>query len=384
MTRLLLLSFNRVGKGTYWRALGFAQELVHLNYEVTLLAVAARRRWGFARQEINGVQVVESPDLMPRSGYDPWDVVNRLAWVRKRPFDLVHAFETRPVNIFPALLAQRRYKVPFVTDWCDWFGRGGSVEQRSNPLLRTILRPVETFFEEQFRPGAAGTTVINQTLWQKAHDLGIPAHGLLLLPNGANVTTIRPQDKTAVRAKLGLPAAAFVLGYTGAMFDDDALLMAAAFDQIQAAIPQARLLLIGYTNVALEEMVREKTAVWRTGPVNNQALADYVAACDVGWLPLADIPANQGRFPMKVHDFMAAGRPLLVSDLGDLGHFVSQRNIGCAARSEPEAQAQQLMAMYEQPAALFTWGVQARQTATDEFAWSVVTAKLDRFYQQLL
>ena len=383
MTRLLMLSFNRIGKGTYWRALGFAQELVQLDYDVTLLAVAANRRWGFAEQVVNGVRVVESPDLMPRSGYDLWDVVNRLAWVQKRPFDLVHAFETRPVNIFPALRARQRHKIPFVTDWCDWFGRGGSVEQRPNAVLRAILRPVETFFEERFRPGAAGTTVINQTLWQKARTLGIPPDQLLLLPNGANVETIRPQPKTAVRAKLGLPSEAFILGYTGAMFAEDAHLMAAAFDQIRAAIPQARLLLIGYTNVAVEEMVQEKTAVLRTGPVTYQALADYVAACDIGWLPLADNAANRGRFPMKVHDFIAAGRPLLVSNLGDLGPFVSQHAVGCVAPPQAAAQAQQIIAMHKQPTMLATWGQQARHIATSQFAWSVVTAKLHSFYQTI-
>jgi glycosyltransferase involved in cell wall biosynthesis len=384
MTRLLMLLFNRPGKGTYWRALGFAQELVHLNYEVAMLVVAANRRWGFAQSKVNGVRVVESPDLMPRSGYDLWDVVNRLAWVHKRPFDLIHTFETRPVNIFPALLARRRQQIPLLTDWCDWFGRGGSVEQRPNPLLRTILRPLETFFEERFRPGAAGTTVINQTLWQKARDLGIAPERLLLLPNGANVTDIYPQNKTAVRARLGLPADAFILGYTGAMFADDAQLMASAFDQIEVALPRARLLLIGYSNVAVEEMVREKTAVYRTGPLSYTQLADYLAACDLGWLPLADNAANRGRFPMKVHDFMAAGRPLLVSDVGELGQFVSSYDIGRVAAPEAAAQARQLVALYGQPAALTTWGQQARHVAATKFAWPVVTAELDRFYQQFL
>ena len=37
MTRLLMLTFNRVGKGTYWRAMGYAKELVPLGYEVTLV-----------------------------------------------------------------------------------------------------------------------------------------------------------------------------------------------------------------------------------------------------------------------------------------------------------------------------------------------------------
>ena len=380
MTRLLMLSFNRVGKGTYWRALGFARELVRRHgYDVTLLAVAAARRRGFAERQVDGVQVVESPDLLPQSGYDLWDALQRVAWVRQRPFDLIHAFENRPVNILPALAARRQQQIPLFSDWCDWFGRGGSVEQRPNPLLRAALRPVETYLEEHFRPGMTGTTVINTILQQKALALGVPADRLLLLPNGADTEAIRPQARQTVRARLGLPEEALLLGYTGAMFQEDAALMAAAFEAIHGRFPQTRLLLIGYGTVAVEEMVQARTAVLRTGPVSHQQLADYVAACDVGWLPLADNAANRGRFPMKVNDFLAAGRPLLVSDVGDLGDFVRQRQVGWAAQAEPAAMSD-LVCRHLAASDLDETGRRARHVAETELAWPVVTAKLAQFY----
>ncbi len=382
--RLLMLVQNRAGRGTYWRALGFAQELAHLGYEVTLLAIAPNRRRGFSQYALNGVQIVESPDLMPRSGYDLWDVLNRMVWVRQRPFDLIHAFETRPVNLLPALLARRKLGVPLLTDWCDWFGRGGSVEQRPNPLLRALLRPLETFFEEYPRPRADGTTVINTILQQKALALGIPADRLLLLPNGANVKEIVPQDRHTIRQKLGLPENAFILGYTGALFLADAQLMASAFDAIHAAHSQARLLLIGYTNLNVAEMVQAKTAVLRTGPVSYQELADYLAACDAGWLPLADNVANRGRFPMKAHDFIAAGRPLIVSDVGDLGDFVRQHRLGHVATAGPAAMAQVVSAALADPAALAEIGPHARHVAETEFAWPVISTRLAQFYTRLL
>ncbi len=383
MTRLLMLLYNRVGRGTYWRALGLAKELIRWHdFEVTLLAVTTGHKWGFSERQVDGVKVVESPDLLPRSGYDLWDALNRVAWVRRRPFDLIHAFENRPVNIFPALALRRWQQIPLFSDWCDWFGRGGSVEQRSNPLLRTLLRPIETYFEEHFRPGMAGTTVINTILQQKALALGIPAERLLLLPNGADTETLRPQVRKAVRAKLGLPEDVLILGYTGTMFQEDGELMAAAFDEIHGRFPHTRLLLIGYGKIAVEDMVQERTAVLRTGPVTYQQLADYVAACDAGWLPLADNAANRGRFPMKVNDFLAAGRPLLVSDVGDLGDFVRQRAVGWAAKAEPSAMSE--LVCQQLAAADFDGvGRRARHIAETEFAWPVVAEKLANFYRSV-
>jgi glycosyltransferase involved in cell wall biosynthesis len=381
---LLMLLYNQPGRGTYWRALGFAGELSRRNYEVTMLVAARKRRRGAEEQSVNGVRLVEAPDLAPGSGYDLWAVANRLLWLRQRPFDLIHAFETRPVNILPALYARKRYGMPLITDWCDWFGRDGSVEQRSGWLLRTFLRPIETFFEEHFRPRAAGTTVINSVLYAKALALGVPPGDLLLLPNGANVTEIRPACRQTVRARLGLPQNVPILGYTGALFAEDAHLMAAAFDRIQAQQPGARLLLIGYTNIAVESLVATPANVLRTGAVRSCELADYVAACDIGWLPLADNRANRGRFPMKVHDFMAAGRPLVVSQVGDLGPFVRKWEIGLAAEAAGEALAEAVLDVLARPDELARLGRRARQVAEEQFAWPLVAARLDRFYQEII
>ena len=353
-------------------------------YEVTLLAVSPNRKRRFIEYTVGAVQVVESPDLMPHTGYDLWDTINRLVWVSKRPFDLIHAFENRPVNIYPALYAQKQNQVPLLTDWCDWFGRGGSVEQRPNRLLRTTLRPIETYFETHFRPRTAGTTVINATLQSKARVLGIADKNLLMLPNGADTAGFRPQPQRPLRERLGLPLDAFILGYTGAMFREDAILMAAAFDLIHARYPHARLLLAGYTNIKVEEMVAEKTAVFRTGPLTYTQLSDYVAACDIGWLPLADTAANQGRFPMKVNDFMATGLPLLVSDIGDLGDFVRQWKLGWTSPATPEAMAEKVTEIIREATVLSRIGQHARTIAETQFAWPVVTAKLSRFYEHLL
>lgn len=386
MIRLLMLVQNRVGKGTYWRALGFAQELSKqdYNYEVTLVAIAPNRKRGVVEYAVKNVWVVESPDLTPRTGYDVWDTLNRLAWVNKRPFDLIHAFETRPVNIFPALHAQKQNQVPLLTDWCDWFGRGGSVEQRKNWVLKTTLRPVETFFENHFRPQTAGTTVINTILERKARALGIANDKLLMLPNGADTIGFYPKPQRPLRNHLGLPADAFILGYTGSMFHEDARLMAAAFNLIHDQFPHTRLLLAGYTNIAVEEMVADKTAVFRTGPLTYQKLADYVAACNVGWLPLADIAANRGRFPMKINDFMATGRPLIVTDVGDIGDFVRQWKLGWMATATPESMAQTVIEVIGETTVCDQIGQRARIVAETEFAWPVVSANLNRFYKQIL
>lgn len=386
--RLLYLLFNRSGRGTYWRARGFGEALAQRGHQVTLLSAARRFSDGSSEKDVAGVHEVQLPDLHRGSGYDPWHLLQRLRWLRRRAhdeqFDLVHLFETRPVNLFPGLYLQRTHRVSLFTDWCDWFGRGGSVEERPNPVLRAILRPVETFFEERYRTRALATTVINSTLQQKAIRLGVAPKRILLLPNGANVHEIKPQSRAEVRRRLGLDVQRYYLAYTGSIFEQDAELMARAFDHVCAVRDDVTLMMIGYCNISLKALVNNPDAVVESGAVSFRRLADYVAASDVGWLPLVDSGANRGRFPMKAHDFIAAGQPLLVSKVGDLGDFVQQFGIGRVAPDNPQAQAQAALALLDDGPARENMGRRARRVAVEERAWPVVAAKLEQFYYRQL
>ena len=72
-------------------------------------------------------------------------------------------------------------------------------------------------------------------------------------------------------------------------------------------------------------MVRAPDAVGARGPIGQAALADYLIASDIGWLPLRDTGADHGRFPMKLTDFMAAGLSIAATDVGDIGRLLRGR-----------------------------------------------------------
>jgi len=387
MLRILMLVYNQAGKGTYWRALALGEGLSALGHQVTLVATSPSRKVGFDIRSANDVTVVEAPDLLPgslRSGWDPWGATARIVWLRERSFDLIHAFENRPVNLLPALYLRHRCDLPLLSDWCDWFGHGGSVEERPGALVRAFLRPVETFLEERPRRHADGLTVINTVLRDKAMALGVPRERILLLPNGANVQEMRPGDRVEARQHLGLPADAKLIAYTGAIFRQDARLMAQAFDRIHATRPDARLLLVGYCNVAVEELVQSPASVIRTGPVSYPALVEYLAACDLGWLPLRDSAANRGRFPLKLHDFLAAGRAVVATDVGDLGVLLRTRRVGRLVPDQPEPLAQAVLSLLADEAELDRLGRNARHLAETEYAWPTMASRLEQFYLKLM
>jgi glycosyltransferase involved in cell wall biosynthesis len=385
--RIALVVFNLPERGTYFRAYHLGRELARRGHHCSLIYTAPqeRRRFALRSEEGGRLALVAAPDALRgslRSGWDPWAALARSLWLRASRHDLVHAFECRPSVILPALAAARQ--APLAIDWCDWFGRGGSVEERPPGLARAALRPAESFFEERFRTRADATTVINSVLRQKAESLGVLPESITLIPNGCDVAQAgEPEPIASARAALGLPASAPIIGYAGAIFARDARLMAAAFDRVRAARPDARLLLLGYTNVAVEQLVAHPEAVLRTGPLDEAKLRRGLRASDLGWVPLCDTGANRGRWPLKISSYMELGLPMVTTGVGDLGAFFARYPAGVATAPTPEAFADATLALLDDAPRRAALGAAGRALAAGELSWARIADRLEGVYATL-
>lgn len=380
-----MLNFNQIGKGTFWRASHFSRHLARRGHQVTLMAMSGQARLRLKEREFHGVRLVETPDLLPgalRSGWDAWDTLRRLVWLRDKSFDIVHAIESRPVVLLPALAARRR-GARLVMDWCDWLGRGGSVEERPNGLVRSLVRPVETYLEERFRTRADGTLVIVPFLRERAIALGVNPDSIAVIRNGADTSVVWP-DRLTARRIVGLPDDATLIGYVGNIYPADARLMALAFNRVRQALPGARLVLVGYFNRSIEPLLDHPAAVIRTGWVTDEQVFQYLAACDLCWLPLRDSGANRGRWPGKLNDYMAVGRPVVATSVGDLADLVPRYQIGLATRDDPQDFAQRTLELLADRERLEALGRAARRAAEDVFNWERMTDALEAFYRQVL
>ena len=383
----MLIGLNMVGQGTYWRAFYIGRHLARRGHEVTLMATSPTRRFGIKVKIQDGIKVVEMPDMLPgplRSGWDPWNVINRIFWIRGKKYDLVHAFESRPTVIYPALFLTRCKDIPLIMDWADWFGKGGSVEERPNQFLRATLRPVETYFEDNFRTNANGSTVICTKLREKAITLGVSKGTILILPNGSDIERIQPGQKMNSRERVQLSKDAFIIGYVGSIFWRDAHLLAESFNLVFKRIPNAILLIIGKSKLDISKFIEYPEAVIQTGYVNDQYLNDYLASCDICWLPLSNTNANQGRFPLKINDYLAAGRPIVATAVGDIPYIFKHGDIGLLSSSEAQAFAKQTILLHDDRSAWKSMGGQARQLAETYYNWENISVKLEKFYEQVI
>ena len=383
--RIVMLNHNVAWRGgTFFRAYHFANQMVRRGHEVTLVTISAGRRFGLRQEMLDGLKVVYTPDWLwgrGRTGWDPWDTLRRLLYVNQgEGWDLVHAFDSRPAVIFPALWLQRR-GVPLVLDWADWWGRGGTIEERNTGfLVKKLIGPIEAYLEEAFRTRAQGTTVISTALRQRAIELGVPAESIATIPQGSDVVNLYPLDRAQCRRSLGLAEEASIVGYLGALNSSDAELLFSTYDCLRRSRPECLLLMIGEHRASLPHT----SGILETGYVTRKELRLYLGAADLMLLPLKDTVASRGRWPSKVNDYLSAGRAVVGSAVGDVRDLFDRHNIGRATADEPEILAQAAEALLSDSSLRHEMELNARRVAETLLAWPTLSGQLEAHYHFVL
>jgi glycosyltransferase involved in cell wall biosynthesis len=164
---------------------------------------------------------------------------------------------------------------------------------------------------------------------------GVAPDRVVWYPNGVDAIRYDPAEVVDVRAKVGIDADAVVIGFIGTFGQWHGVeVLASAFAQLVAENAdwaerhRVHLLLVGdgvrmpETRQALTGHSRDLTTL--TGMVPQSEGARYLATADI--LVSPHVPnADGSRFfgsPTKLFEYMAMGRPILASDLEQIGRIL--------------------------------------------------------------
>jgi glycosyltransferase involved in cell wall biosynthesis len=382
--QILFIVHNPTRKGgAYYRGLNLGVPLARRGHDVTLMTIHPSERLRVVERELDGVKLVESPDLLwgvGRTGWDPWDAWQRTRWIRRRRFDIIHTVDTRPAVSLPALFGRKASGAVWIADWTDWWGHGGATSEREGWLVKTLIGPLEQFFEEKPRPHADGTVVISHALGRRAQALGMQSSGILYLPPGADPDSIRDTSRAEAREKLGLAVAGRYIGYLGNIYQRDADLLFDTLCRLKAT--DARLLMVGDPGCRVRETLSERVTV--TGRLPFDDMLHYLSACDVLALPLSDTIANRGRWPSKVNEYVAVGRPTVACDVGDVAGLLRDNDIGLLVRPEAIEFASRIDELLDDPVRAKAMGDRAREVARTTYSQNAIADKLEAFYRRTI
>ena len=122
-----------------------------------------------------------------------------------------------------------------------------------------------------------------------------------------------------------------------------------------------------------------------SGRVTDEELSLYLQACDLLLLPMADIPANHGRFPLKFSEYISAGRPVLATRVGDVPKFIEEHACGYICNPNPKDLGDALVKALSNPETMLQYGKNALSLSQNElFSWHNRSLDLEAFYMRLL
>lgn len=387
--KIILIIHNQVGTGPYFKVFEMCRALAAQEIDVTLLCTSNKNRLSFDYREDAGVRIIESPDLLwgkLRQGLDPWNTIRRVAALSSLKFDLIHAIDSRPAVILPALWFKKRHKVPLILSWWDWFGRGGTAAERSGKFYAATLGTVETFFEEHFRKYADRATVITNALGERLQNLGYPSEKIEIHRVGCFTGNENHITRKEARAKLNIPEKELVFCYAGTLFENDKRLLIESLRILQKKTNiQPKIILIG--NHQVEPVLQKDLAILVTGYLKETSeVQSYLKAADFALLPMNMSIANRARWPSKITDYWAAGLPVVATPVSDLPVIFDEHPLGIISGDDsPDSFAKALVKAVEMKK-------EERQTLSDnsleyarkELDWNILAGRLKALYLKTL
>ncbi len=390
--RILLVSNHRRFKINF-RAHPWAHELAERGHDVDVMCHADTERWRTRIEHVDGFRIIESPDLLfgaLRQGWDPVCAFRRHSFLLRenKPYDIIHCLDTRLAVVWPALAFARAKGIPIVSDWIDWWGRGGLIKERRPWWYKALFSWIEVFFEESYRTKLDGLTAISHALVERAKGLGMPKHRCLIVPGGANMRTFSTVPSNGEsKARLGIPPNTPVVCFSGLDVLIDLTMAIGAFERLLQRDPRVVLLLIGPTGHDARARVSQASSlrnIKALGPVSYRDLPNCLAAADVFLMPYANKVSNVGRWPNKVGDYMCIGRPTVSNPVGEVKRLFEQHSVGVLTDETPEAMADAAWSLLSDPERARQIGVEARRVAENYFAWEKLIVSLESWYYDLI
>ena len=387
--RILLLVQDPLGSGANsTRAESLGKEFERLGHEVWLAGPPGRSGTTPGQDRASGIRWLCPPGsgrrLLLPAAFSPWILFGMLRRVRALHPQIIHSFGHRPIASIPARFLQARRRARHVADWSDWWGTGGIAAERSL-LGRLTTGAVDGALERWSRLAADGLTVATSHLAAMAQSWGVPTERIMSLPGGARVDEIRPQPQADARRKAGIDLQDRILVHAGQSAFDLPFTMD-CFAEVARHEPRARLMVVGddrgrFLVAARQRGIQDRLLLFPHVPYDQ--LGELLACGDVMLLPLARRGLNLGRFPNRLGDYFAAGRPVVTNSFGDVGRLIEENAIGLAAEATPQATAQAAMQVLSDPVLAGELGRRGREFAERKMAWRVVAGEVLGFYEQV-
>jgi glycosyltransferase involved in cell wall biosynthesis len=200
--------------------------------------------------------------------------------------------------------------------------RGLAFAERAQAVERAVLRAADR------------VVAVSGWLRQWLIEVGVEPRRIGVVPNGVDPERFESPtgEREAIRARLGINGGPLV-GFLGTLkpwHDVPALIRAVAQLRRAALSPQLLIIGDGPERPRLEQLAQATgvgAAVTFTGSVSHDEVPAYLSALDVAVAPYRQDDSFYFS-PLKLVEYLAAARPVVAADLGEIGHCIRPGQTG--------------------------------------------------------
>jgi glycosyltransferase involved in cell wall biosynthesis len=234
---------------------------------------------------------------------------------------------------------------------------------------------------------ASLVVVVSAALERQVVEHGVPEERVLVNPNGVDVARLeRFRARTAAqwRAELGRPEAPTV-GFIGTFgLWHGVKVLPAMIEGLRERLPEARWVVIGDGGLRPEveaEIARRGAGelVELTGLVDHDRALALLAGCDVCVSPHVPNPDGTPFFgsPTKLFEYMGLGKPIVASDLDQIGEVLDhERTALLCPPGDAAAAVAAVERLLRSPELAERLGAAALAEASETYSWQAHTRRM--------
>ncbi len=382
--KILFLNHNYENFGTFYRCYFFGKYLARRGHRVDLVC-ASRKNFDLrikSRIVEPNFRIVTLPRIKLHeyhTGHSLRAVINSVI-VMIKDYDILHSFAVaQPATALPTIAARYFRNKPIVVDWDDAWG-WGLADEHSFLIGRAI-----SYLEREVPKLADAVTVASGFLKDASEKRGYK--NVAKIPNGANVDDIKPLVKESARVFLNIQQDFKMLLSIGHTYTKSINLMLDAFTMALQRIPDLKLYIVGNFGRQSEDIKKKfstiKNNIVFTGEQPFDKVKFYLAVADGLILPMEDSVFEKARFPIRLGDYMAAGRPIISNAVGEVRNVLLK---GCGILCSPDdvnGFSDIMVRIIEDKCLQREISDKARVMAETEYGWDILAQKLESVYQKL-
>jgi glycosyltransferase involved in cell wall biosynthesis len=241
--------------------------------------------------------------------------------------NVIHFQKCFPDAALPALFAAYLYDKPIHYDWDDREAALAADWSRSK-LVKFALTVYEWLIPKLVDTVTVSTDMVRTLVIR----YGIKPEALFDAPVGADIELFNPAvDGSRIKQKYILSTPVII--YHGQMdlgTYADQLLNAAPL--VLKQFPTARFLIVGGGDKLpilkrLTDDLKISNNVIFTDYVNQEEIPEYIAAADIAVACFEDNDITRGKSPLKIAEYLAMGKPIIASRVGDIPKMIGNAGI---------------------------------------------------------